>query len=146
MSKRTTTTARRGTMGEEASGTFGARLKRHRLAAGLTQERLAQRAGMSARAVSDLERDGARLPRLDNVGLLATALELTPEQHQALLAAARPQVDTPGSSLGRTHRARALAVRPAPLVGRARERGQLRECLATTLAGNGSLVLIAGEA
>ena len=36
---------------------FGALLKRQRLAAGLTQEALAERAGLSAKAVSDLERD-----------------------------------------------------------------------------------------
>jgi transcriptional regulator with XRE-family HTH domain len=43
--------------------TFAALLKRHRLAAGLTQEALAERAGLSPRAVSDLERDPARTPR-----------------------------------------------------------------------------------
>ena len=55
---------------------FGDLLKRLRLAAGLTQDALAARAGVSERAVSDLERDPTRLPRLDTVILLAAALDL----------------------------------------------------------------------
>ena len=43
---------------------FAALLKRQRLAAGLTQEALAERAGLSAKAVGDLERDPDRSPRL----------------------------------------------------------------------------------
>jgi transcriptional regulator with XRE-family HTH domain len=35
---------------------FGNLLRRYRSAAGLTQEELAERAGLSARAVSDIER------------------------------------------------------------------------------------------
>lgn len=86
-------------------------LKRHRLAAGLTQEALAERAGVSARAVSALEGDQARLPRLDSVALLATALGLGPEQHHAFLTAARPvtTAHTP---------AQILPVPPTPLIGR----------------------------
>ena len=57
---------------------------------GLTQEALAERAGVSARAVSDLERDPRLRPRLDTVALLADALGLDPEQRARLLAAARP--------------------------------------------------------
>ena len=69
---------------------FGELLRRHRLAAGLTQEALAERAGLSAKAVSDLERDPARTPRLETVGLLADALGAGPDERAALLAAARP--------------------------------------------------------
>ena len=43
-------------MAATESTPFGAVLKRLRLAAGLTQERLAERAGLSAKAVSDLAR------------------------------------------------------------------------------------------
>ena len=39
-----------------ATAPFGVLLKRYRLVAGLTQEGLAERAGISARAVSDLDR------------------------------------------------------------------------------------------
>ena len=69
---------------------FAALLKRQRLAAGLTQEALAERAGLSAKAVSDLERDPARTPRLGTVTLLADALGAGPEERAELLAAARP--------------------------------------------------------
>src|SRR5437660_11942624 len=77
---------------------FGALLRRHRLAAGLTQEALAGRAGLSARAVSDLERDAARLPRLDSLALLGDALALTAAELAILRAAARPLADAPASS------------------------------------------------
>ena len=40
----------------EARGAFGLLLRRHRTAAGLSQEELAERAGWSRRAISDLER------------------------------------------------------------------------------------------
>jgi predicted ATPase/transcriptional regulator with XRE-family HTH domain len=70
--------------------TFAALLKRQRLAAGLTQEALAERAGLSAKAVSDLERDPERSPRLATVVLLADALGAGPEQRAELLTAARP--------------------------------------------------------
>ncbi len=73
-----------------STSTFGALLKRYRLAAGLTQEQLAERASLSAHAVSDLERDPARLPQLESVARLAAALGLAPDQRATLLAAARP--------------------------------------------------------
>jgi predicted ATPase/DNA-binding XRE family transcriptional regulator len=70
---------------------FGRLLRDQRLAAGLTQEALADRAGVSAKAVSELERDPARTPRLETVALLASALVLSAEERSALLAAARPE-------------------------------------------------------
>ncbi|CAA9479511.1 MAG: Adenylate cyclase [uncultured Solirubrobacteraceae bacterium] len=76
---------------------FGALLRRHRLAAGLTQEALAERARVSPKAVSDLERDAARAPRFGTVGLLADALGLTPELRAGLLAAARPRATPAGA-------------------------------------------------
>ena len=72
---------------------FGELLRQRRLAAGLTQEALAERAGVSAKAISDLERAPDRTPRLDTVGLLAEALDLDPAGRAALLAAARPAAD-----------------------------------------------------
>jgi len=78
-----------------ADPAFGALLKRHRLAAGLTQETLAERSGVSPRAVSALEGDPARLPRLDSVALLADALGLATEERRAFRAAARPVAAVP---------------------------------------------------
>ena len=48
----------------------------HRRATGLTQEELAERAGVSPRSISEMERGGAHVPRRDTVALLASALEL----------------------------------------------------------------------
>jgi WD40 repeat protein/DNA-binding XRE family transcriptional regulator len=69
---------------------FGAALRRLRLAAGLTQERLAERAGVSAKAVIALEKDPGRTPRLETVTRLADALGLDRDDRARLLAAARP--------------------------------------------------------
>ncbi|HKG26955.1 MAG TPA: helix-turn-helix transcriptional regulator, partial [Thermomicrobiales bacterium] len=77
-------------MAPESRDTFADALKRLRLAAGLTQEALAERAGISAKAVSDLERGFGRSPRLTTVTLLADALRLDPDQRARLLASARP--------------------------------------------------------
>lgn len=41
---------------------FGVLLRRYRLMVGLTQAALAERAGLSERAVNDLERDPKRSP------------------------------------------------------------------------------------
>ena len=96
---------------------FGELLRQRRLAAGLTQEGLAERAGISAKAISDLERDPGRTPRLDTIGLLADALGLGPGERAGLLAAARPQ---PQSGAERAMAIRAPIPRPlTPLIGRA---------------------------
>ncbi len=76
---------------------FGAALRRSRLAAGLSQEALAERAGLSARAVSDLERGINRAPRADTLALLADALCLGPEDRAALRAAAQPAAQLAGA-------------------------------------------------
>lgn len=55
---------------------FGQLLRRHRIAAGLTQIQLAERAGISVRAVGDLERGVKRRPHLTTLRLLADALDL----------------------------------------------------------------------
>jgi predicted ATPase/transcriptional regulator with XRE-family HTH domain len=98
---------------------FGALLKQQRLAAGLTQEALAERAGLSAKAVSDLERDPARSPRLGTVTLLADALRADPQERAELLAAARPD-GGPGAGAPVTEPPRRSLPRPlTPLIGRA---------------------------
>lgn len=59
-----------------AAGRFGDLLRRQRLEAGLSQESLAERAGLSARGVSDLERGVNRAPQRETVLRLAEALAL----------------------------------------------------------------------
>src|SRR5215471_14078843 len=95
-------------------GGFGARLRRLRLAAGLTQEALAERAGISTRTISDLERHPDRTPRLDSVASLADALDLDAGQRAGLLAAARPD---PGAATA-TERPGPLPRPLTPLIGR----------------------------
>jgi DNA-binding XRE family transcriptional regulator len=58
---------------------FGELLRRYRLDAGLTQQELADRAGLSVRAVSDLERGVHRTPYPDTLRRLTQALGVTDE-------------------------------------------------------------------
>ena len=53
---------------------FGDLLRRFRLIADLTQDALAERATISARAISDLERGIKKRPQQETVRLLADAL------------------------------------------------------------------------
>jgi tetratricopeptide (TPR) repeat protein/transcriptional regulator with XRE-family HTH domain len=55
---------------------FARLLRAHRLGALLTQEQLAERAGVSPRTIRELEHGRVRKPRLDSVRLLADALGL----------------------------------------------------------------------
>ena len=68
---------------------FGALLLRLRAAAGLTQEQLALRAGLSPDAISALESGKRRTPRFTTVEVLAAALALDGQQRNELVAAAR---------------------------------------------------------
>ena len=55
---------------------FSAQLQYWRRAVHLTQERLAERSGLSPRSIQNLERGRVTRPRRDSVRLLADALEL----------------------------------------------------------------------
>src|SRR5579884_535542 len=97
---------------------FGVPLKRFRLAAGLTQEALAERAGLSAKAVSELERNPERTPRLESVTLLADALHLPAEDRGRLLAAARPGAGPTSTPSLISQPSRDLPRPLTPLIGR----------------------------
>ncbi|MEU4557490.1 helix-turn-helix domain-containing protein [Actinoplanes sp. NPDC023936] len=71
------------------SDTFGRRLRNQRHAARLTMEQLAERSGVSARAISDMERERSRAPQRRTVQALAEALALPEAEQPAFLAAAR---------------------------------------------------------
>jgi transcriptional regulator with XRE-family HTH domain/tetratricopeptide (TPR) repeat protein len=86
-------------MNEESTSTFGALLRRYRIAAGFTQEMLAARSGVSPHGISDLEREARKAPRQDTVRLLIGALNLSSEECERFEGAAR--------------RARAAARRPS---------------------------------
>ena len=66
---------------------FGTLLRGHRLAAGLTQELLAERAGLARRTLQELERGTAR-PQRDTFRRLVAALALTPDERSVLEDAA----------------------------------------------------------
>lgn len=102
----------------EEPAPFGVLLRRLRLAAGLTQEALAERAGVSAKAVRGLERDPKRAPRLDTVTLLAGALGLDPAARAGFLAAARPETATPREPRDVTAPLPTLPRSLTPLIGR----------------------------
>lgn len=102
---------------------FGALLKRYRLAAGLSQEGLADRAHLSPRTISDLERGVHGVPHAETLTLLTSALALSDQQRGLLLAAARPELalggDEPPASLSP-----AFPLPPTRLIGREQERAQ----------------------
>ena len=123
---------------EAAAGErFNVLLRRYRQTALLSQEELAERAGLSVGAVSALERGQRTLPRPDTVALLAQALSLSPGERAAFIAAARPQPAASPEAGGPLRAAQPHAtLRPAPLpvaltgfIGRKRELAALRERL-----------------
>lgn len=67
---------------------FGTLLRQHRRDAGLTQEGLAERAGMGARSIRALERGERRAPYHSTVELLESALDLHGEERAAFREAA----------------------------------------------------------
>jgi tripartite motif-containing protein 71 len=68
--------------------TFGVLLRRHRVAAGLTQEELAEQAAISRRSISNMECEAPHRPRRDTVTLLAEALNLAEVDRSTFIEAA----------------------------------------------------------
>ena len=73
-------------MAVEERLSFGERLRQLRTSAGLTQEQLAEAAGLTVNAISALERGERQRPYPHTIEALATALDLVPEQRAALIA------------------------------------------------------------
>jgi predicted ATPase/DNA-binding XRE family transcriptional regulator len=103
----------------ERRSLFGELLRRHRIDAGLTQEQLAEQSGVSADAISALERGARRRPQRTTVALLAAAFSLEREESERLVAAARvrraPRTARDGHGTG------SVPVPPTSLIGRERE-------------------------
>jgi non-specific serine/threonine protein kinase len=141
----------------EADAAFGAALRWHRLAAGLTQEALAERAGLGVRTLQGLE-EGETRPRLETLRRLAGALALSAAQRDRLAATA-PTAPRPARRRGAALRLvppGGPAPRPGPVaprtnlplqltsfVGRERElaavRAALRRHRLVTLTGPGGV-------
>jgi predicted ATPase/class 3 adenylate cyclase len=88
---------------------FGDLLRRHRTAAGLTQEGLAEQAGLSTRGIRDLERGILRTPHSDTTRRLADALGLRVADRAALLQAGQ----RPGTSSDPADRVRGMSALPS---------------------------------
>ena len=125
--------ARRSAEGQEG---FGSLLRRHRALAGLSQEALAERAGISRRGIADLERGARRFPYPDTASRLAAALQLGAAERAAFMAACRP------SRTGSTRRY-TLQIEPSTFVGRERELAEISQLVAgsrvLTLTGTGGI-------
>jgi predicted ATPase/Tfp pilus assembly protein PilF/DNA-binding XRE family transcriptional regulator len=106
--------------------TFGGLLRRHRKAAGLTQEALAEATGLGVRTISDLERGISRVPQADTLQRLVEVLRLSAQDQVAFDAAARRQpthqsTDVELPDVEQRARSTKLPVPPTPLIGREQE-------------------------
>ena len=102
---------------------FGALLKYFRQAAGLSQEALAERADLSARTISDLERGINQTPRYATFDLLVKALALSSQQSDFLKASLQHETgDQAGEN--RINRQFEIPLPPTRLIGRESEQTQ----------------------
>ncbi|MGY1731105.1 ATP-binding protein [Geodermatophilus sp. SYSU D01045] len=114
-------------------GPVAALLRRWRTAAALTQEELAARSGLTAKAVSALERGERRRPHPHTVRALADALGLDVADRAALTAAARPVGGGPAAGT--------LLPPAAPVFGR---EDDLAEVAGLLRSGTARLVTLTG--
>ena len=120
-------------------GDFAVLLRRHRERAALTQDELAQRAGLTVNAVGALERGERRRPYPHTVRALSDALGLDDASRLELTEAARPSPEVPSAS---PTAPKASVLRPAtPLLGRERE---LSEVLTLVRAQGVRLLTLTG--
>lgn len=123
--------------------TFGDQLRHLREIVGLSQEELAERAGLTASGISALERGHRTHPYPHTVQMLASALELTGDERAAFVAAAssrnheRKEVGERGTSRPAGQRTPPLPVPLSPLIGRAHEVAVL-----TRMLGNHDVRLV----
>jgi transcriptional regulator with XRE-family HTH domain len=95
---------------------LGPTLKHLRSVAGLTQEELAERSGISARTISDVERGLRSTVYRHTARRLAAALGLEDDATRGFEAVAVGRtISTPQASKG------TLAIPPTPIIGRADE-------------------------
>jgi predicted ATPase/DNA-binding XRE family transcriptional regulator len=103
----------------KTSSGFGALLRELRVARGYSQEALAERASLSPRTISDLERGVKTRPHPATLRFLADALDLEPSDRARLAAASRP--GKPPAAVPALQPARRVPQAPSPLIGRSEE-------------------------
>ena len=125
---------------------FGGLLRQLRADAGLTQEELAEAAGLSPRSVSDLERGISLTARKDTARLLAGALGLAGPQRALFEAAARGRGTAAAALAARgplTTKPNNLPAQLTPFVGREDDVAVVRRAVAAarlvTLTGAGGI-------
>jgi len=112
-----------------SGATFAEQLRAHRAAAGLTQVELAERAGISERAVSDIERGLRRHVYAVTARSLADALGLGPADAAVFEAAARPARSTSVPSAGPVWGTEWRNLRRTSMLGRETELDQVLDAL-----------------
>jgi serine/threonine protein kinase/transcriptional regulator with XRE-family HTH domain len=128
---------------------FGILLARYRISVGLTQEELADRAGLSARGISDLERGARTKPQATTVHGLVDALGLSSHDRAIFEEAARSAAPSPTAEsepLEILPTANFLGALPSgQLVAREEELERIRTIFDAVTAGTGQLLLLTGE-
>jgi predicted ATPase/DNA-binding XRE family transcriptional regulator len=128
-------------MVEPEPSDFGSALRKLRVAAGFSQEQLADRAGVSLQAISAYERGTRKRPYRETIALLVKALDLSPAAQNELEVAAdrRRAAGEVRLAPGPTN----LVPRLASFVGREREldeiAAQLAERRLVTIMGTGGV-------
>ena len=127
---------------------FAGLLRQLREQAQLTQEELAEAAGLSPRSVSDLERGIHRTARKDTAMLLAGALGLAGSARELLVAAARGRV-APAEVLAASNGGaaggwQAPQLGESALLGRAEECAAVDGVLGQARAGSSGVLMVVG--
>jgi tetratricopeptide (TPR) repeat protein/DNA-binding XRE family transcriptional regulator len=130
-----------GALGVPSRARPGEWLRKQRVGAGLTQEDLAERSGVSVRAIADLERGRTRRPYPSSVRALARALGLPETAGAELVARYRAGGDDAGAGTGGTTVPRQLPAGVAHFAGRGAELAALDAVLSGG-AGSGPDVVI----
>lgn len=112
---------------------FGAVLRQYRVAAAISQEDLAARAGLGVRTVSDIERGVSRAPHPATVARLAEGLGLSPAERATFALAAqrkaRSVMTAPEGTASTSTPPQALPAFLTPLVGREHEEAMTLQLL-----------------
>ena len=139
-----------------SSSSFAAVVRRYRLAAGFTQEQLAQRAALSLRTVGDIERGRTRRPYPRSAQLLGAAFGLSDSDLDRFVRAAGqlpPGSPGPGSPVRAAAAApddppeaipRQLPLNPPRVLGRSRELAEMSGLLDAASGRRMAVVAISG--